>query len=276
MATKKERHVQEMNAELDYCAQVLNEFAKPGHTYSIPDVLLCTCEGILIRKEHKASLMAGVTRAKGFVVKRVREDVYKNCFSPPVALEATGFHVGPFDVGGTSADVVVLIFSKELMDRLAAGNFTKMRSSTTLAVVKGVQIDLGSMQALAFSRAKGVYAGVSIEATRVKCRKSLQKDWYNDPEVTIANIFSGNAKAPDSYESSLFVKALNSLPTIMQVGDRLAAEASDEQTKKKIKEDVKSSVKSFQQQSLQELAERQSAQHLSGGKSEPSQKKVTS
>ena len=49
--------------------------------------------------------MAGVTRAKGFVVKRVREDVYKNCFSPPVALEATGFHVGPFDVGGTSADV---------------------------------------------------------------------------------------------------------------------------------------------------------------------------
>ena len=89
-------------------------------------------------------------------------------------------------IGGESAEVVLLVMSQKGMDSLLTSNF-KLGGDASIAlgpVGGGAKSDV-TTDFLSFSKSKGLYAGVNLDGSYLGVRESLNKAYYGKDVDTV-------------------------------------------------------------------------------------------
>jgi lipid-binding SYLF domain-containing protein len=113
----------------------------------------------------------------------------------------SGGSVG-FQIGGQAVDLVMLVMNKDGMDNLLSSKFQLGADASVAAGPVGRHAE-GSTdwkmraQVLTYSRARGVFAGISLSGARVTQDKDSTREFYGRM-VPFKTALTGTIPAPDS------------------------------------------------------------------------------
>jgi lipid-binding SYLF domain-containing protein len=151
------------------CTEVLEEIL--GIPENIPRDLLdrAYCVGV-IPSVKKFAFGVGGRYGKGAVVCRTREG--RGLWGPPLMVTIGGGSVG-LQIGGQAADLVLLIMNAKGARSLLESQFTLGADAAVAAGPKGRTSEAATdiqmkAEILSYSRARGVFAGLSIEGAVLK------------------------------------------------------------------------------------------------------------
>jgi lipid-binding SYLF domain-containing protein len=191
------RTVQE---RLHDATEVLNEImATPDK--GIPRDLLAKAQCIVIVPGvKKAAFVVGGEYGRGFAVCRHNDD---RGWGAPGAVRMEGGSVG-FQIGAGETDLVFIVMNQRGMNRLMEDKFTVGGDASVMAGPVGrtteAQTDaLMNAEILAYSRSRGVFAGVSLEGATLRPDHDDNRDMYGRG-VTQREILTGAVKRPASAE----------------------------------------------------------------------------
>jgi SH3 domain-containing YSC84-like protein 1 len=170
---------------IDTAAQVFNEImSSPGK--GIPQDLLSKADCVIIIPGlKKAAFVVGGSYGRGFVTCR---NLNGAGWAAPAAVRLEGGSVG-FQIGGSSADVVILVMNREGMNKL-------LSDKVELGV--GAQVAAGPVgrgagaatdlqmhaEMLAYSRSRGVFAGVALNGATIRPDPEENAKLYGKPYGT--------------------------------------------------------------------------------------------
>jgi len=168
----------------------------------IPQDLLGKSECVIvIPNMKKAAFVVGGEYGKGFATCR---DASRSGWTGPAAMELNGGSVG-FQIGGEETDLVLLVMNRKGMDKLMGDKVTLGADASiaagpvgrTAAAQTNARMDA---EILSWSRAKGVFAGVSLKGASLRPDKSDNRALYGK-DVTARDALSGSVKAPGNVNS---------------------------------------------------------------------------
>jgi SH3 domain-containing YSC84-like protein 1 len=151
---------------------------------------------VIIPSLKKGAFVVGAEQGKGFAMCRT-----KGGWSGPAGVKVEGGSVG-FQIGGSETEVVMLVMNKKGMDRLLTNQFTLGGDASVAAGPVGrtttAQTDAAmTAEILSWSRARGVFAGVSLSGATLREDQDTNKDLYGKP-LTNREILEGTVKPPAS------------------------------------------------------------------------------
>jgi lipid-binding SYLF domain-containing protein len=172
---------------------------------SIPRDLLekASCV-VIVPGLKKAALGIGGQYGRGFVTCR---QTGAQAWSDPAAIRVEGGSVG-FQIGGSETDVVMLVMNKSGMDKLMKSKFTLGGDASVAAgpVGRTAQAETDAYmtaQILTWSRARGVFAGISLSGATLRQDLDVNKDLYGKPYENKDIIRSGTIPPPASAKALL-------------------------------------------------------------------------
>jgi lipid-binding SYLF domain-containing protein len=121
-------------------------------------------------------------------------------WNAPMFLAVDGGSVG-YQIGGSSTDLVMLFMNDHALHSLLSDKFKLGGDASVAAGPVGRTADADTdlkltSEILSYSRAKGVFAGVSLQGAVVQADKSGDHAMYGD-DVTRNQILTGNVPVPD-------------------------------------------------------------------------------
>jgi lipid-binding SYLF domain-containing protein len=164
---------------------------------AIPDELLSKAECIVIVPGlKKGGFVVGAHYGRGVVSCRAGAG---RAWSPPSMLLMTGGSFG-LQIGGQEIDVIMLIMNKKGRDFLLKDKFTLGGDVSAAAGPVGRAASAetnAAMRAeiLTYSRARGLFAGVTLKGAVVKPDNDGNRDLYGR-EMAARNILDGQAPTP--------------------------------------------------------------------------------
>jgi lipid-binding SYLF domain-containing protein len=133
-------------------------------------------KGVLIYPQVlKAGFIFGGSGGTGVLLSR---DGKTGEWSNPAYYTMVSASFG-LQIGGESAEVVLLVMSQKGMDSLLSSNF-KLGGDASVAlgpVGGGAKSDI-TVDFLSFSKSQGLYAGINLDGSYVSVRDSLNKAYY--------------------------------------------------------------------------------------------------
>lgn len=196
----------ELKARIERAKEYLDDIMKAPDT-AIPESLMRNAEGIIILRQYKAGFILGVKGGVGIVL--VKNE--KGEWSPPGFIKTGEGSFGP-QIGAESVDSIFLIMNEEGMSML---NKTKFKigvdaSAAVGPVGRDTEAKVGAGTAiLAYSRAKGLYAGAAFEGGLLLSDDSANEKFYDMKGVTLKNIiFEKKVNMPK--EAKPLIDAINS------------------------------------------------------------------
>jgi len=175
-------------------AEVLTEIMN-AKDKGIPEDLLekSQCVGI-IPSLKRAGFIVGAKYGKGVVVCRT-----ENGWSAPANVRIEGGSVG-LQIGAGETDVVFLVMNRRGMDKLAEDKFTFGGDASVMAgpVGRTTEAQTDAMmhaEILSWSRARGVFAGISIDGATLRPDRDDNRALYGR-EVTEREILQGQVSRP--------------------------------------------------------------------------------
>lgn len=175
---------------------VLNEMAG-SFDASIPRDLLAKAECVVIVPGVKKGAMGfGGQYGRGYMACRT-----KGGWSAPSGMRIEGGSVG-FQIGGSSTDVILLVMSGRGVDKLLGSKFTVGADAAVAAGPLGRQASAqtdATMHAemLAWSRSRGVFAGVSLQGSTLRTDGAENKELYGK-DIAAKDIVRGGVVPPDA------------------------------------------------------------------------------
>jgi lipid-binding SYLF domain-containing protein len=143
--------------------------------------------GILIVPQFiKGAFFIGGSGGSGVLVVR---DEKTNEWSYPAFFTLGGASIG-LQFGGQAAEVVLLVMTQKGVDSLMSTTL-KLGADASVAVgpigrgIEGSTTPNLSADLLSFSKAKGLFAGMSLEGAAVAARDALNTSYYKEPTKTI-------------------------------------------------------------------------------------------
>ncbi len=143
--------------------------------------------GILIVPQFiKGAFFVGGSGGSGVLVVR---DEKTNEWSYPAFFTLGGASIG-LQFGGQASEVVLLVMTQKGVDSLMSTTL-KLGADATVAVgpigrgIEGSTAPNMSADLLSFSKAKGLFAGISLEGAAVAARDALNTNYYQTPTKTI-------------------------------------------------------------------------------------------
>ncbi len=120
-------------------------------------------------------------------------------WSTPAFFTVTGGSVG-FQIGGQAVDLVMLIMNKDGMKHLLSSQFALGADASVAAGPVGRHAEGNTdwkmrAEVLTYSRARGVFAGVSLNGAVIKQDKDSTRDFYGHM-VTSNAALTGEVEAP--------------------------------------------------------------------------------
>ena len=122
-------------------------------------------------------------------------------WSAPIFVAVDGGSVG-YQIGGSSTDLVMIFMNDHALQSLLGDKF-KLGADASVAAgpvgrhaAAGTDIRMNA-EILSYSRAKGVFAGVSLDGAVVQADKSGDRAMYGD-DVNRHEILSGKVSVPQS------------------------------------------------------------------------------
>jgi lipid-binding SYLF domain-containing protein len=97
-----------------------------------------------------------------------------------------------FAAGVEKAEIVLMVMTKKGMDSMLSSSF-KLGADTSIAVGPvGAGAKAQTADILAYSRAKGLYGGISVEGSVIKTRDSLNNGYYGKAVRTVDIVIRRN------------------------------------------------------------------------------------
>jgi lipid-binding SYLF domain-containing protein len=127
-------------------------------------------------------------------------------WSAPIFVAIEGGSVG-YQIGGSSTDIVMLFMNDHALQSLLGDKFKLGADASVAAGPVGRNASAGtdvrmSAEILSYSRAKGIFAGVSLNGAVVQADKSGDEAMYGH-DVTRHDILHGKVAVPESAEALL-------------------------------------------------------------------------
>jgi SH3 domain-containing YSC84-like protein 1 len=179
---------------LKTAATVLSEMTASVDT-GIPQSLLAKAQCVVvIPGVKKAALGVGGQYGRGYISCRTAGH-----WSAPGAVRIEGGSVG-LQIGGADTDVIMLVLNDRGVDRLLSSKFTVGADASVAAGPVGrqaqAQTDATMMaEILAWSHARGVYAGISLQGSTLREDATENKDLYGR-EMSNKDIVKGATGIP--------------------------------------------------------------------------------
>ncbi len=170
---------------------------------AIPASVLDKAEAIAIFPSTlKGGFIVGGHRGRGVLSVRNRED---GTWSPPAFLSLTGASFGA-QIGGQAVDIVLVIMNRRGVENLLRNQF-KIGGDASAAVgpvgrtaEASTDIQLRA-EILSYSRARGLFAGVSVNGSSIREDRDSNETFYGQPFRTRQIVLDGQAKTPQSADA---------------------------------------------------------------------------
>ena len=182
---------------LEACTEVIQEIL--GIPENVPRDLLdrAYCVGV-VPSVKKFALGVGGRYGKGAVV--CRRDEGRGPWGPPLMVTMGGGSVG-LQIGGESTDFVLLIMNPKGVASLLKSQFTLGADAAVAAGPKGRTSEAATdiqmrAEILSYSRARGVFAGVSIEGAVLKQDEDANERLYGEPVSPKRLLLEGGRAVP--------------------------------------------------------------------------------
>jgi len=186
----------------------------------IPDQLLARAEGIVILPaEVKVGFIFGARFGNGVMLVRNPDGNWSN----PVFVTTGGGSVG-WQAGGQVADIVLVLTTRRSIEGISDGKLTLGADASVAAgpvgrtAMASTSLTFDS-EIYAYSRTKGLFAGVSLEGNGIFIGKKANRHFYEGENSATAIMASTKAPPPPADELVAEVRRLTSVS-----GQRTAAE----------------------------------------------------
>jgi len=180
---------------LDAAADVVTDLmASPDK--GIPQDLLDKSECVVIVPGlKKGAFIIGGKYGKGFLSCRKAGAGW----SAPGAIRVEGGSFG-LQIGGSETDVVLLVMNQGGVKKLLSSKFTLGADASAAAGPVGRTSSAATdaqmhAEILTYSRARGLFAGISLEGATLRPDEDWNKELYGK-EMTNQEIVTGNTKSP--------------------------------------------------------------------------------
>ena len=176
-------HAQADEAErIADAAQVLDEIMGVPES-AIPEKIMANAEAIAVFPSTvKGGFGIGVHRGKGILSKRNRDT---GTWSAPAFLTLTGGSFGA-QIGAQAIDLVLVVMNKGGLDNLLENEF-KIGGDASVAagpIGRGVEASTDvqmKAEILSYSRARGLFAGVSLAGSAIQEDEDANRAFYGRP-----------------------------------------------------------------------------------------------
>jgi len=175
---------------------------------TIPQDLLNKAQCIVVIPGMKTgAFIVGGKYGKGFAACRKKDGVG---WTAPASVRVEGGSFG-FQIGGTATDLFMLVMNEGGMNRLLSTKFTLGGDASAAAGPVGretqAQTDAAmTAEILTWSRAKGLFAGISLQGATLRPDDDWNRDLYGH-DVNNRDILTGKVAAPAA--ASTFEADLN-------------------------------------------------------------------
>jgi lipid-binding SYLF domain-containing protein len=152
-----------------------------------------------VPKLTKGAFIFGVEGGNGVVLAR---DEKTGAWSEPVFFETSAASFG-LQAGGQTSEAIVLIMTPKAVDSLLA-NKIKLGADGSVAIgPKGGGADTNlTADFVTFTRAKGLYAGVSFDGASIRARDELNAAYYGQ-DVRPSDIIIAHKAKPNPNSKEL-------------------------------------------------------------------------
>lgn len=189
----------------------------------IPDLLLSRAEGIVILPANvKVGLIFGARWGNGLLLVR-NED---RSWSSPVFVSTGGGSWG-LQAGGQVADVVLVLTTRRSIEGITDGKLTLGADASVAAgpvgrtAMASTSVTFDS-EVYAYSRTKGLFAGVSLEGNGIFIAKRANRHFYAGEDSASA-IFASRQPPPPAGDLVAEVQRLTSVAGERAAGDEAQA-----------------------------------------------------
>lgn len=165
----------------------------------VPDEIINSSKCIaVIPSMLKAAFGVGGAYGKGIASCRTEKG-----WSAPAFFSIKGGSFG-FQIGGQAADILMIIMNEEGMNNLLQSKFKLGADASVAAGPVGRHADASTdwkmrAQVLTYSRARGVFAGISLNGAVISEHKEDTRDFYGRM-VPFNTILRGNIASPTEAE----------------------------------------------------------------------------
>jgi len=172
--------------------EVLGELTRAPED-GIPAYLLDRAEAIVVIPSLiKGGFIVGAKHGKGILSRRDRAT---NTWSTPAFVQMTGGSIG-WQIGAESIDLVLLVMNKKGLDQLLQDRFTLGGNVSVAAGPVGRSADAATnaqmnAEILAYSRARGLFAGATFEGAAVHADDDAIEDFYGR-EYELETVLEGD------------------------------------------------------------------------------------
>ncbi len=163
----------------------------------IPPALLRNAEAIaIIPGVIKAGFVVGGSYGKGLVMVRDAQGRW----SAPIFLRLAAGSLG-WQIGAQSTDVVLVFKTRRSIEGLTRGTFTLGADAAVAAGPLGrrgeasTDVDLKA-EILSYSRSRGLFAGVSLEGSKLDIDHTANTEYYGH-KVSTDDIMQGKVATPE-------------------------------------------------------------------------------
>ncbi len=169
---------------------------------AIPGSVLEKAEAIAIFPSTlKGGFIVGGHRGRGILSVRQRES---GTWSPPAFLTLTGASFGA-QIGGQAVDIVLVIMNRRGVENLLRNQFKIGGDASAAVGPVGRSAEASTdvqmrAEILSYSRARGLFAGVSLNGSSIREDQDANRDFYGQRFRTRQVVLDGQAKTPQSPE----------------------------------------------------------------------------
>jgi lipid-binding SYLF domain-containing protein len=192
-------------AKLIVAAKVLDEL-RAQRDQAIPERLLQRAYGVaVIPAVVKAALFVGGRGGRGVLT--VRDSSGR--FSNPMFVTLGGGSVG-LQWGAQETDIVLVFTTRRGIEGIADGKLTLGAGASAAAGPVGRQAEVAAginAEVFAYSRARGLFAGVALDGTAITMDNKGNRNFYNKRGVLPSEIMSGTVRT-NSENARRFLAAL--------------------------------------------------------------------
>lgn len=200
-----------LKSESKKAAKILASFVKPnqvvGPDQIIPPHILKNAKGLAIITVLKAGFLFSGRAGSGVIVARLPDGTW----SPPSAIVTTGAGVGG-QIGAELTDFVFILNSKSAVDSFAQMGSVTLGTNVSIAAgplgrnaeAAGTASLKSASAVFAYSKTKGLFAGVSLEGSAIIERREANRKFYGS-NCKARNILAGQVDTPPACESLMRV-----------------------------------------------------------------------
>jgi lipid-binding SYLF domain-containing protein len=184
---------------IQHATTVLDEIMR-APDQAIPASVLENAEAIAVFPSTvKGGFVLSAHRGKGIISVRGRAS---NTWSLPAFLTVTGGGFGA-QIGAQSVDLLLVVMNRRGLENLLQNQFKVGAGGEVTAGPVGRSAEAATdiqmrAQILSYSRARGLFAGISLNGAAIRQDRDSNEDYYGQPYRTRSIVHDGRAATPSN------------------------------------------------------------------------------